>query len=389
MTIRQATLVLTATVCALLLQACSKVAETQPAGSAPAAAAGLAKVKVGYIGLTCEAPIFSAIEKGFFTEEGIEPELVKCEWSKYKDVLALGGYDITHHLVMYFLKPIEQGLDVKMTGGVHTGCLRVQTAANGPIKKLEDLRGKKIGVPGMGTPPHIFANRALGMIGVDPAKDIDWRVFPAGELGLALEKGEVDALGTAEPIGTMLQATGKVMTLADQAKDAPWKDEYCCAVVANGKWLAANEDLAARATRAILKGAKWVQTNPRAAAVLAVEKKYLASNPELNTSALGNLNYLPSVVGGEEAIKKAAADMKKAGMLSPTTDIETLAQKAWKPLPGVSEQWVEGLKVEKVAGGQIGPDQPARLLAELEAIHRPFKIATCCSPATMAPPPLD
>src|SRR5215212_7608823 len=58
---------------------------------------GLTKVKVGYIGITCEAPIFSAVEKGFFTEEGIEPELVKCEWSKYKDVLALGGYDITHH----------------------------------------------------------------------------------------------------------------------------------------------------------------------------------------------------------------------------------------------------------------------------------------------------
>jgi NitT/TauT family transport system substrate-binding protein len=38
-------------------------------------------------------------------------ELVKCEWSKYKDVLALGGFDITHHLIMYLLKPIEQGMD--------------------------------------------------------------------------------------------------------------------------------------------------------------------------------------------------------------------------------------------------------------------------------------
>src|SRR5687768_14259800 len=72
---------------------------------------GPAKVRVGYIGLTCEAPIFTAVEKGFFKEEGLEVELVKCEWANYKDVLALGRFDVTHHLIMYFLKPIEQGLD--------------------------------------------------------------------------------------------------------------------------------------------------------------------------------------------------------------------------------------------------------------------------------------
>src|SRR5437773_479010 len=108
------------------------------------------KIRVGYIGLTCEAPIFTAVEKGFFKEEGLEVELVKCEWSKYKDVLALGGFDITHHLVMYFLKPLEQGLDVRFTGGIHTGCLRVQAGMKSSIHTVQDLRGKKIGVPGMG-----------------------------------------------------------------------------------------------------------------------------------------------------------------------------------------------------------------------------------------------
>src|SRR5689334_22004430 len=71
----------------------------------------LTKVRVGYIGITCEAPIFCAVENGFFKEEGLDVDLVKCEWSNYKDVLALGGFDITHHLIMYLLKPIEQGLD--------------------------------------------------------------------------------------------------------------------------------------------------------------------------------------------------------------------------------------------------------------------------------------
>src|SRR3569623_3151508 len=86
------------------------------------------KVRIGYIGLTCEAPIFTAVEKGFFKEEGLDVELVRCEWATYKDALALGRFDVTHHLVMYFLKPIEQGLDVKFTAGIHRGCLRVQAA---------------------------------------------------------------------------------------------------------------------------------------------------------------------------------------------------------------------------------------------------------------------
>ncbi len=292
-------------------------------------------VRVGYVGITCEAPIFSAVENGFFKEEGLDVKLVKCEWANYKDVLALGGFDITHHLVMYFLKPIEQGLDVKFTGGIHRGCLRVQAPVNGKINTVADLRGKRIGVPGMGTPPFIFANRVLGAHGIDPAKEITWRVFPAGELGLALDKGEVDAVADSEPIGSLLVAQGKVKNVADQAQDAPYKDEYCCAVIVNGKFLAANPKAAAAATRALLKGAKWVEANPAAAARLSVEKKYLASNPELNTVAISHLRYVPSVSGAEAAVNSAAAEMKVAGMLSPSTNVAELGKRAFAHLDGV------------------------------------------------------
>src|SRR5215469_8572929 len=103
--------------CALLLSGCGKKSTSKVNSK---------HVKIGFIGLTCEAPIYTAFEKGYFKDEGLEPELVKCSWANYKDNLALGAYDITHHLVMYVLKPIEQGLDVRLLGGVHTGCLRVQ-----------------------------------------------------------------------------------------------------------------------------------------------------------------------------------------------------------------------------------------------------------------------
>ena len=345
------------TIVSLLLAGCGRKNSNSSASSN--------KIRVGYIGLTCEAPIFTAVEKGFFKEEGLEASLVKCEWANYKDVLALGGFDITHHLVMYFLKPIEQGLDVKFTAGIHRGCLRVQAGVNSSIRSAKDLRGKRIGVPGMGTPPFIFANRVLGANGIDAGKEITWRVFPAGELGLALDKGEVDAVADSEPIGSLLLAEGKVKNIADQAADNPYKDEYCCAVIVNGKFLAANPKAAAGATRALLKAAKWVEANPAAAARLSVEKKYLASNPELNTVAISHLRYVPSVSGAETAVNSAAAEMKIAGMLGPTTNVPDLAKRAFAHLDGVSDEWLQNLQVEKVAGGQVPPDQDIRLYAEL------------------------
>ena len=75
----------------LLMAGCRK----NPASSA----AHSNKVRVGYIGITCEAPIYAAYEKGFFKEEGLEPELVKCYWSTYKDALALGSLHLPANCV--------------------------------------------------------------------------------------------------------------------------------------------------------------------------------------------------------------------------------------------------------------------------------------------------
>src|SRR5437764_13224429 len=83
----QGKLIVAVALSVLLMAACRK----NPASSA----AHSNKVRVGYIGLTCEAPIYAAYQKGFFQEEGLDPELVKCSWANYKDNPALARLDIT------------------------------------------------------------------------------------------------------------------------------------------------------------------------------------------------------------------------------------------------------------------------------------------------------
>ncbi len=123
----------------------------------------------------------------------------------------------------------------------------------------------------------------------------------------------------------------------------------------NGKFLARNPKASAAATRALLKAAKWVETNPAAAAKLSVEGKYLASTVDMNTVAISHLRYVPSVSGAEVAVRLASAEMKTARMLSPATDVDGLARRAFVRLEGVSDEWLNSLQVEKVAGGQVTP----------------------------------
>jgi NitT/TauT family transport system substrate-binding protein len=339
------------------------------------------KLTVAYLGLTCEAPIFAAEDQGFYKEEGLEVELVRTDWDGLREGLGTGRFDANHTLIMYVLKPIENKIDIKITGGIHTGCLRVQTGVKSDIKSVKDLKGKRIGVPThIGSPPYLFASRVLAANGVNPrAKndggDIDWIPFPPDVLGKAIEDGRIDAMATSDPIGTILLGKGIVKTLADQAVDAPYKDEYCCATVVSGKLARENPESAAKVTRAMLKGAKWVQENPTAAAKMAVEKKYIAASVEINAQALSKLKYVPGVSRCRQSVDDAAAEMKLAGLLKEDTDPVELAKRAWVDLNGVDDKWVASLTVEKVAGG--GP-QPILPPPQFVALFEANNDCSCC-----------
>jgi NitT/TauT family transport system substrate-binding protein len=371
-------LLITALLAATLLAACGLA--FLPAGCGNTSKpGGPTKVKVAYLGLTCEAPIFVAKEKGFYEEEGLDAELVKTDWDGLREGLGTGSFDANHTLIMYLLKPIENNVDLKITGGIHTGCLRVQVAAKSEMTSVKELMGKRIGVPThIGSPPYLFASRVLAANGIDPRPnkgDVTWIAYPPDVLGKALEDGKIDALATSDPIGTILLGKNIVKTIADQAEDAPYKDEYCCAAVVSGKLAKNDPKTAAKVTRALLKASKWVEENPIAAANLSVEKNYLASNAEVNARAISKLRYIPAVAQCRKSVEDAAAEMKKAGLLEDATDISELSKRAWLDLDGVTDEWLKSVQVEKVAGG--GRPKPLNL-AELAALFESKSCCACC-----------
>jgi len=69
--------------------------------------------------------------------------------------------------------------------------------------------------------------------------------------------------------------------------------------------------------------------------------------------------------------------MQKVHMLNASTDIDDLTRRAFLHLDGVSDEWLKSVQVEKLADGQLLPDENARLLVEL-ATHAPTTVRSCC-----------
>jgi len=179
-------------------------------------------------------------------------------------------------------------------------------------------------------------------------------------------------------MGTILLGQGAVRTVVDQEVDQPYKDEYCCVSVVSGKLARENPAAAAKLTRALLKGAKWVSVNPTAGSNLSCEKKYVGAKPEMNAQAISKLNYLPGVARARQTVEDVAKEVKASGLLDSKTDPIELAKKAWIDLPGVTDEWVKGLEIEKVAGGgpvpRLSPEMLAVMFAGKEAC------CSCCVP---------
>jgi NitT/TauT family transport system substrate-binding protein len=130
-------------------------------------------VVLGWGSATCEAPLYAAYQKGFFAPDGLNVVLYKTTTgSNPSDLLSSGKLDGAPGVLFVFLKPIEQGADVRLTAGLHGNCLRLVVATNSGIRKVADFKGKSIGVGSLGDAGMSMFTLLLAENGVDPQHDV-------------------------------------------------------------------------------------------------------------------------------------------------------------------------------------------------------------------------
>jgi NitT/TauT family transport system substrate-binding protein len=227
----------------------------------------------------CLAPVVVAHGQGIFTKHNLDVEFVNFGNSTevLLEAIATGKADAGIGMALRWLKALEQGFDVKLTAGTHGGCMRLLSANNSAIAKLEDLKGKAIGVTDMAAPDRNFFSVLLKKHGIDPVRDVEWKLYPADLLGTALDKGEVQAISGSDPFMYRLIQGGQAHELSSNLSEE-YANLSCCVVGVSGNLVRDDKRVAAALTQAILEAHDYAAKHPEAVAE-GFQKFALNTNP--------------------------------------------------------------------------------------------------------------
>ena len=103
---------------------------------------------------------------------------------------------------------VQGGTDLVVIGGIKN-VLTHSILAGPKIKRLEDLKGKKIGISRIGSNGHYFAQQTFRRFGLDPDRDSTF-IQTGGDLETfsALVSGAIDAAAITSPTDTKAVAQG-------------------------------------------------------------------------------------------------------------------------------------------------------------------------------------
>ena len=151
-----------------------------------------------------------AHEAGLFKKYNIEFPLVFIASSPAVTAAMLGGdaeIGLTGGEGM--IRAYIQGATEFVFIGAVKNVLTHSILAKAPIRKPEDLKGKKIGINRIGSNPHYFAVQALKRAGLDGARDVTMiQSGGAPETLAALLSGGIDAAALTAPMDAQALANG-------------------------------------------------------------------------------------------------------------------------------------------------------------------------------------
>ena len=203
----------------------------------------------------CIAPVYVVSDllnaEGFTNVVHVEAGFVGSGAAQDKAIWRNSDVDFNLNFSGPLLLEIDRGLSTTILAGIHVGCFEL--FAREGIRSVADLKGRTVGVQSLESPPHVFLSAMATLVGLNPAKDIEWVTSAKVKPIELFAEGKIDAfLGfPPEPQRLRAQSVGRV--IVNSAQDRPWSQYYCCMLAGNREFVRKNPIATKRVVRAMLR----------------------------------------------------------------------------------------------------------------------------------------
>jgi NitT/TauT family transport system substrate-binding protein len=214
----------------IIMTACSgdstptpPVAATSAAGRVISPSAGkLTVVRLGYLPSISFAPLFVAIERGYFAQEGIDAQLTPVQTGSDSVVqLAAGNFDAAvGGAGASLFNAVDRGVKFTIVAPLQTerppvsAPLVISAKRKDEIKSVADLKGKKVAINTTAGIGEYFLSLALNKGGLT-IDDVQLTTAATTDMPALLQSGSVDAAILTEPYATQNEDNGMVSVLSN------------------------------------------------------------------------------------------------------------------------------------------------------------------------------
>jgi len=288
--------------------------------ASPAFADDAIKLAVGARGNWETAAAELGQNAGFFKKRGISLEILYTQGSgETQQAVIAGSVGIGIGLgTTSVMAAFAKGAPLTVIGNASTGSSEFwYVPANSSVRGLKDAAGRTIGYSTTGSSSHMEVLAFLKEYGVD-AK-------PAATGGTAatftqVMSGQIDIGWSSPPFGIAAAQEGKIRIIARGNELPHFREQTIRLIVANGGWLAANRDVAARFIQAYRDTLEWMYTDPAAleayakfsGAPVAIAKQVRDEFYPKNGLTVDRISGLESVMADGVANRYLAAPLTQA-----------------------------------------------------------------------------
>jgi NitT/TauT family transport system substrate-binding protein len=266
-----------------------------PSPSPVAAAAGgpLEVVKAIHVPSVLFAPLYVALDRGYFREQGVDLQLDRAAAGQDANVLlANGQLDV---LVGGFsaatFAAISRGIDMRVVSSMgrqpaqgYPSALMVRTdlLQSGAVRGMADLKGRKVALNGRGVILDYHLAKLLATANLKPS-DVEVVTMPWPEMVVALSTGALDAGLIGQPAAAQAVAKGVGRILSDDYN----QNTQNAVLVANSRFLDQHRDAMADFLEVYVQSIRRLsdgkfKTDEQA---LAIIQKYTNTPPEVTRLA--------------------------------------------------------------------------------------------------------